>query len=90
MGPVWDKFTQAPIWFALYADDIRVDDQTFCDNVLRGAFRLHPAVLFGRSAGCITLPFMRDFQVLRNLIRQQEMFDVPCTNLKAYGKVIVL
>ncbi|WP_414675066.1 tlde1 domain-containing protein [Luteibacter sp.] len=78
------------LWFALCAADLRIDDNTYCDSVLRGQFRLHPAVLFGRSAGCITLPFMHDFHVVRHFIRQQEMFDVPCTNLKAYGQVIVL
>ena len=29
-------------WFALYAVDGKIDDETFCNEVKRGNFRLHP------------------------------------------------
>jgi Protein of unknown function (DUF2778) len=44
------------IWFGLYRDDGNLDDNTFIDQVERGAFRLHPAGRDGTSNGCITLP----------------------------------
>lgn len=90
LGALRDKANKADWWFALYADDLRVDDTTFCDNVMRGQFRLHPSGWTGQSAGCITLPFMHDFLVLRRLILSQEMFDIPCVDTKAYGQVVVI
>lgn len=89
LGPFWDEVTGADSWFSLYADDLRIDDQAFCDGVRRGEFRLHPAVGHGRSIGCITLPFIADFMRLGAMLRSARMVDVPCSSLRAYGKVTV-
>jgi Protein of unknown function (DUF2778) len=73
----------------LYSDDLKIDDQTFCDKVIRGQLRLHPAGWTGQSAGCVTLPFMRDFLMLRQTILSQEKFDVPCADMNSYGQLVV-
>jgi hypothetical protein len=39
-------------WFALFADDGTIDDNTLCNHVRRGEFRLHPRHI-GISQGCI-------------------------------------
>ncbi|HGL4259696.1 DUF2778 domain-containing protein [Burkholderia dolosa] len=41
LGTLRDSIAGNSEWFALYADDGRVDDETFCDDVKRGRFRLH-------------------------------------------------
>jgi hypothetical protein len=89
LGSLRDKFNKSDWWFALYSDDLKVDDLTFCDKVMRGQLRLHPAGWTGRSAGCVTLPFMSDFLVLRQIILSQTKFDVPCVDMKAYGQFVV-
>lgn len=38
-------------WFALYAVDGRLDDETYCNQLLRGQFRLHPKGPRGISEG---------------------------------------
>ena len=90
LGEMKDKFNKANWWFALFAQDLRIDDRTFCESVMRGQFRLHPSGWTGQSAGCITLPFMHDFLSLRQIILSQDMFDMPCADMKAYGQVIVV
>ncbi|KJV37356.1 DUF2778 domain-containing protein [Luteibacter yeojuensis] len=89
LGSLRDKVTKAEWWFALYADDIKIDDEVFCDRVLRGKLRLHPAGWSGRSAGCVTLPFMHDFLQLRQVLLSQTMVEVPCSDMRAYGQLIV-
>jgi hypothetical protein len=76
-------------WFALYAIDEKIDDITYCDKVKRGGFRLHPKGPTGRSEGCITIEFYRDFQLLRTMLKGSAQTAIPGTNLKAYGKVVV-
>jgi hypothetical protein len=76
-------------WFALYADDERVDDETFCDSLKRGQFRLHPALGSGRSLGCITLPFFTDFTILRRKLLAAPQHDIPGRDKRAYGRVVV-
>lgn len=38
----WKLVNDHSEWFALYAIDERVDDETFCNRIRRGHFRLHP------------------------------------------------
>jgi hypothetical protein len=38
-------------WFALYAIDGKIDDETFCEHVSRARFRLHPNGPMGMSQG---------------------------------------
>jgi hypothetical protein len=76
-------------WFALYAADDRVDDETFCESLKRGQFRLHPALGSGRSLGCITLPFFSDFIVLRRKLLATTQLDIPGLDKRAYGRVVV-
>jgi hypothetical protein len=42
LGPLRDYFSGHSNWFAFYANDGKVDDETFCNSVKRGNFRLHP------------------------------------------------
>lgn len=42
LGPLRDLFNVRSEWFALYADDGKVDDEMLCNEVKRGSFRLHP------------------------------------------------
>jgi hypothetical protein len=42
LGPLRDLFSNKSDWFALYAADGKIDDETFCNKVKRGSFRLHP------------------------------------------------
>lgn len=75
-------------WFALYRDDLRIDDYTWIEGVKRGNFRLHPGVL---SEGCITLPHNSDFAALRNALLRTQKINVPCMKkLQAYGSIEVI
>lgn len=89
LGPFRDLFNDHDKWFALYAIDGKIDDETFCKNVKRGGFRLHPAGDGGISLGCITLPGSSDFQILRTMLKRQTPSSVPGSKLLAYGKVVV-
>ncbi|MET0935043.1 MAG: DUF2778 domain-containing protein, partial [Luteibacter sp.] len=89
LGTSRDKVKKADLWFALYADDLKVDDQMFCDKVMRGQLRLHPSGWTGQSAGCVTLPFMSDFLVLRRALLSHVMVDVPRADMQAYGQLVV-
>lgn len=53
LGGLWDRIKGRTNWFALYADDGRIDDYTFCNEIERGNFRLHPKGPRGISKGCI-------------------------------------
>ncbi|MDE8603833.1 DUF2778 domain-containing protein [Marinomonas sp. RSW2] len=55
LGWLYDLIAQKDDWFALYAEDDNIDDETFCEAVKRGQFRLHPKVGRGISKGCITI-----------------------------------
>ncbi|WP_244122195.1 DUF2778 domain-containing protein [Burkholderia latens] len=76
-------------WFALYAVDDRIDDETFCNGVRRGEFRLHPKSGFGISRGCITLNDEADFHIVRGLLKNSSASFIPGTNIRTYGKVVV-
>lgn len=84
-----ELFNDRSTWFALYAIDGKIDDETFCNRVKRGAFRLHPKGLGGISYGCVVVDAMADFHHIRSLIRRAPPQAVPGTELKAYGRLIV-
>ena len=89
LGPLRDLFSGRGDWLALYADDGTVDDETLCDQVKRGNFRLHPKGPLGRSEGCITINSVADFSVIRMIIRSGAPTAIEGSQLKAYAKVIV-
>ncbi|MFH7825403.1 DUF2778 domain-containing protein [Kluyvera chengduensis] len=76
------------IWFALYRNDSQIDDLTFIDKVERGHFRLHPAGYRGISEGCITLPFLSDFNILREALLNSPTMQVT-SSLVAFGTIQV-
>ena len=76
-------------WFALYAVDGKIDDETYCDKVRRGEFRLRPKGDQGISCGCITINSPNEFQFLRTILTSTKPSAVPGSTLKAYGKVWV-
>jgi Protein of unknown function (DUF2778) len=89
-GRFRDMFNNHSEWFALYAIDNNIDDDsTLCDNIKRGAFRLHPKGSLGISKGCITVNKTDDFLLLRTILRNGKQTSVPGSSLKAYGVVTV-
>lgn len=76
------------IWFALYRQDSLIDDMTFIGDVERGHFRLHPAGYKGISEGCITLPRLSDFMLLRDVLLNTPALQVTAT-LTAFGTIQV-
>ncbi|VWC20725.1 DUF2778 domain-containing protein [Burkholderia latens] len=88
-GWLYDAFGGKPDWFALYADDGRIDDETFCNGVSRGNFRLHPAVGRGLSKGCITIRSEADFSIVKGMLRSVKNVKIPRADILTYGKVIV-
>jgi hypothetical protein len=76
-------------WFALYADDGKIDDATFCEEVIRGNFRLHPKGAFGISEGCIVIDEPLRFDHLSLFLRSAPQMTVPRLDIKAYGIVTV-
>lgn len=90
LGPFRDLFSDKGEWFALYAIDGKIDDETYCDRVKRGNFRLHPKGALGVSQGCIVIEKLADFQRLRAILRGSPTILVPRVGLKAYGKVRVI
>jgi len=76
-------------WFALYAIDSKIDDETFCNGVKRGNFRLHPKAGRGISEGCITLDKPSDFNIVRSLLLGTATAFIPGTETKTYGTVDV-
>lgn len=89
LGPFRDLFNDHDTWFALHAIDERIDDETYCNKVKRGQFRLHPKGSEGISLGCITIEHRKDFQFLRAILKGSIPVAVPGSTLKAYGKVVV-
>ncbi|MBL1259565.1 MAG: DUF2778 domain-containing protein [Thiotrichaceae bacterium] len=88
-GPLRDMFTGKDQWFALYAIDGKIDDETYCDKVKRGNFRLHPKGDRGISKGCITIDSKTDYQFLRGILKNAKQEAVPDSQFLAYGKVVV-
>ncbi|SNY62364.1 DUF2778 domain-containing protein [Enterobacter sp. CC120223-11] len=76
------------IWFALYRHDSRIDDMTFIGDATRGNFRLHPAGYKGSSEGCITLPRLSDFILLRNALLSTPTIQATAS-LTAFGTIQV-
>ena len=89
LGPFDRLFGERRDWFALYAIDSKIDDETYCDKVRRGEFRLHPKGDRAISLGCITIDSPTDFQFLRTILTSTKPGAVPGSTLKAYGKVWV-
>lgn len=89
LGQLRDLFTGRDEWFALYADDDRIDDETFCKKVKRGQFRLHPKGPTERSEGCIVIEKKTDYLFLRSILRNSKQIEVPGIEFKAYGRLVV-
>ena len=89
LGSIYDMFNDHSTWFALHAIDSKIDDETYCDKVKRGAFRLHPKGSRGISEGCITIEKPSDYLFLRQILKNSTPVAVPGSTLMAYGKVVV-
>ena len=89
LGQLRDFFTGRDEWFALYAIDKKIDDYTFCEDVKRGLFRLHPEGSLGISKGCITLKSKIKFNKLRGKLLSAKNSFIPKTAIRTYGTVEV-
>lgn len=89
LGPLRDIFNAKSSWFALYSVDSKIDDETFCDSVKRGHFRLHPKGVTGRSEGCVVIDSTTDFYSLRTMLKNAKQIVIPETSLNAYGILTV-
>ncbi len=87
LGWLYDLLTGKDTWFALLADDGKIDDYTSVDGVNRGKFRMHPG---GRSLGCITFSNNQWYNDWRNMVLQTSTQKIPGTDIFAYGKVRVI
>jgi len=76
-------------WFALYANDGILDDSTFCNNVERGQFRLHPKMGRGVSKGCIVIDKKAEFMNLRHFLLAYR-HKIPATDIYTYGTIQVI
>ncbi|HYD60251.1 MAG TPA: DUF2778 domain-containing protein [Noviherbaspirillum sp.] len=89
LGGLRDFFNGRNKWFALYAADAKIDDEMFCNNVIRGRFRLHPKGPLGISEGCIVIDEAAQFENLRAMLTGSLSREIPGSSFKAYGKVTV-
>lgn len=89
LGPLKDSYSGKGSWFALHKIDGRIDDETLCENVLRGKFRLHPSGALGISEGCVTIAEARDFVHISAILKARPPVEVPGSVLKAYGILTV-
>ena len=89
LGGLYDMFGQRGDWFALYAEDGKIDDETYCNEIKRGNFRLHPKVGSGISKGCITVDHQSDFNAIRIILKGVPKEPIPGSSISAYGKVTV-
>ncbi|QUP52735.1 DUF2778 domain-containing protein [Ralstonia syzygii] len=89
LGPLLDRLKGRQDWLALYADDGRIDDETFCNRVRRGHFRLHPSGRLGISEGCIVMQSQADFHRLRAMLNCHRPALIPNLGISAYGSVVV-
>lgn len=72
-------------WFALWRDDMSVNDSTWIEGVKRRQFRLHPGQ---ESKGCITIAHNTDFARIRTALMRTSLIQVPCMrSLMARGWV---
>lgn len=88
-GAIRDTIYRRKDWFALYADDGKIDDITFCNQVERGKFRLHPKGPYGISFGCVVIDDAHDFLTLRSMLKSTSMGKTPSTSKPTYGRLIV-
>lgn len=89
LGWLYDLFNERRDWFALYANDEKIDDETWCNKIKRGEFRLHPKGVRGISRGCIVIDKVADFQFLSSILINGQSELIPNTDIKAWGKVVV-
>jgi hypothetical protein len=89
LGPLRDIFNDHSDWFALFAADGKIDDETYCNQVKRGSFRIHPKGRLGISNGCITIENISDFNQLRAALKTTNPLAISGSALLAYGKVKV-
>ena len=89
LGALWDYVKDHSEWFALYAIDAKIDDETYCNQVKRGNFRLHPKGRLGISKGCITIESQAHFNHIRAILRNTKPTPVVGTDISAYGTVVV-
>ena len=89
LGSIRDALSKRDDWFALYAIDRKIDDETFCNQIKRGNFRLHPKGPSGISQGCITVASHVDYQKMRAYLKSSAPIPVPGCPLQAYGVVVV-
>lgn len=75
-------------WFALWRDDLGIDDYTWFEGVKRGNFRLHPGQV---SEGCITIAHNADYARIHSALMNTSLIPVPCMrSLMARGWVEVV
>lgn len=89
LGALWDRIKGRTNWFALYADDGRIDDYMLCDEVERGNFRLHPKGVRGISKGCITIESDAHYLQIYTTLKSASPILIPGSQRRAYGKVVV-
>lgn len=89
LGPLRDLFNHKSEWFALYSADAKIDDETFCNSVKRGNFRLHPKGITGRSEGCVVIDSLSDFGHLKTMLKGAKQEIIPGTEINAYGTLKV-
>lgn len=89
LGWFYDRLQNKSDWLALYAIDSKIDDEVLCDGIVRGQFRLHPAGVRATSRGCIVLPNMADYRLIRNELKSNGKFLVGDSDLTAYGVLTV-
>lgn len=89
LGWLWDLRSGRKDWFALYAVDGKIDDETWCEKVKRGEFRLHPKGPLGISAGCIVIDKEVDFQLIRARLRSSPAVNIPEINIDAWAELVV-
>ncbi|MGN2450421.1 tlde1 domain-containing protein [Klebsiella electrica] len=73
---------------ATFSGNGMIDDLTWVGEVQRGHFRLHPAGYKGVSEGCITLPRLSDFMLLRAALLNTPTIQ-EAASLTAFGTVQV-
>lgn len=89
LGWLYDRLQNKSDWLALYAIDSKIDDETLCNGIVRGQFRLHPAGVRATSRGCIVLPKLADYQLIRNELKSNGKFMVGDSDLTVYGVLTV-
>jgi len=76
-------------WFSLLADDGKIDDETICDRVQRGQFRLHPKGPLGISEGCVVIDDIHRFHELRGVLKSTAEQKILGTDIVTYGRLLV-